>query len=195
MNLKEKINNNFALSIIGIAIAFSTNGWFAHIYFQEAAKLVVVEKAELNKLQIYSKLGKEEVVEQNILLEQKVQQLETKLINNTSSNEEKYIDYVEIKNIKLKPQTPSTLKVGENIEVTFDYSIKNGIFANIWAIGENIPNSYSPSRLHTGKGTIKRFISTDVNGKLRGIEIVAKSPSGQLYKSVSVPVYFEFKND
>lgn len=189
---KEKVENNLGLVIATIAITSSTSGWYAHGYFLKESQQVVLEQSEVSRLKLYAKLGKEDLVELNESLEKKVFQLETKLATTPLSKDISSEKNVSIQNVTFKPSIGSKLKVGETIEITFDYEFKNNAKGNIWAFSSDLPVTYSSSKVYSSNGTVSRNFTATKSGWTKTVDILIKSTDGSMLKKHSIPARYEF---
>lgn len=147
VSLRRVIENNIAISLFTVAVAAFSAGWISYGAVQHASKLEAVPEYSLRELEKRASLGKEDLNEEIEVLRNHIENLNEHIsllriviLKNRSD------EVLKISNVRLSPQTPSKVKVGDTITAIFQYKISDGAKLD----------------LHLGPGTYGKNIETSM---------------------------------
>jgi hypothetical protein len=222
VGVKQVVESHAVVLFMTVAaVAFAT-GWAAHIAVQSAANLVTVPSEQMKKLDDLETLKSEyDSLRQRAKdTEEKLKGAEEELkgieavspdrvecrgvITALSAENKRLRQQIlenrpigdnYIANITLNPPSPATLKVGDVIEVSFDFATAAGEKVGIWAQPADVGGyTYSGSASDmTGKGSGKRIFRIRRPEFVKEIKVYMLSAEGDQLYSLTVPVSYTFK--
>ena len=194
--------------LAALATGFAA-GWGAYYAVQSASGRVSISVDRLKELegrpaisnemveelQNRAKIGKEAVLDENEMLRARLaelkreqKKLQTKLLKNTP------IGTSYVRNITLTPPSPATLRVGDQVEVSFDFKIaeERSAIIRVVSMGEGRYSYSYNSRLQSGVGRDEHTVSRDSVSEVNELQINIDDVDVSLYQ-LSLPVQYKWK--
>jgi TolA-binding protein len=215
MSLKETVENNIIVFLLGALVTGFGTGWAGYVGVQHASGMTPISTEHLNLLEDRIKQSEGQAKkweDQNKQLEDQVKQLEDQAVLNSDTkstvqqlkseradlqrrllqNRRPGQNYVT--NVSLSPASPAVLKVHDQVVVKFDYVFAKGENGDIYAIPKaDVHATYEASFILEGTGSNSRFVYLTSAGRITAITIHMDSVSGEELYSMTIPVTYIYK--